>query len=66
MVDNKTVVPQEILQEAERIQQKLKYPNPQLTVNLPLLPIYLGEIHPLNPINKVLPDLNIIKVLNHV
>lgn len=63
---DKTLVPQELLQEAERIQHELKYHNPQLSINLPLLPIYLGEIFPLNPVNRVLPNLNIIKILNHV
>ena len=63
---NNVLVPQEIIQEAQRIQYSLRNPNPHVSVNLPILPIYLGEISPLNPINKMLPDLEIISILNYV
>lgn len=65
MDQNNSLIPPEILKQAEIIQDRLKNPNPHLTLNLPLLPIYLGEIYPLNPVNKVLPELNLIKILNH-
>ena len=63
--DDIILVSQEIIQEAERIQQAFRNPNPHLTFNLPMLPIYLGEISPLNPVNTILQDLHLMKVLNH-
>lgn len=65
MKSESAVIPRQLINEAQRVQNSLRHPNPHLTVNLPLLPVYLGEIFPLHPVNKVLPELNIIKVLNH-
>jgi hypothetical protein len=65
-MENNAIVPQELIREAHQIQHSMRNPNPHFSINLPLLPIYLGEIFPLNPVNKVLPQLNIIKILNYV
>ena len=63
---NTALIPPEMLKQAEQIQHTLSHPNPHLTVNMPILPIYLGTIFPLHPLNKVLKDLNLINVLNYV
>ena len=60
------LIPQELIKQAERIQYALSHPNPQFSYNLPMLPIYLGTISPLNPLNKILKDLELTKVLNYI
>lgn len=64
-METTTLIPKELLEQAERIQYSLSHPDPQLSVNMPILPIYLGTIYPLHPLNKILRDLNLFKVLNY-
>lgn len=56
----------EMMKQAQIIQEKLLNPNPHISMNLPLLPSYLGEIFPFHPLNKILNDLHLVKVLNHI
>ena len=66
-MDNQhALIPQVLIKQAERIQYELSHPNPQYSVNLPMLPIYLGTISPLNPLNKILRDLESFKILNYI
>ena len=66
MENQNALIPQELIKQAERIQHDLKHPNPQYSVNLPMLPVYLGTISPLHPLNKILNDLESVKILNHI
>jgi len=69
MVDNMestSLLPPELLKQAEQIQYNLSHPNPHYSVNAPMLPMYLGTIFPLHPLNKILRDLNLVKILNSV
>lgn len=65
-MESKALIPPELLKQAEQIQHALSHPNPQLSVNMPMLPVYLGTIFPLHPLNKVLKELNVVQVLNYV
>lgn len=65
-MESTALIPQELIKQAERIQYELSHPNPQYSVNMPMLPVYLGTIFPLHPLNKILNDLDLVKVLNHI
>ena len=65
-MESTAIIPQELIKQAERIQYELSHPNPQFSSNLPMLPIYLGTIFPLHPLNKILTELNLVKILNYI
>ena len=65
-MESTALIPQELIKEAEQIQFSLTHPNPQYSVNMPILPLYLGMIFPFHPLNNILKDLNLVKILNHV
>ncbi len=65
-MESTSLVPNELIKRAEQIQYELSHPNPQISVNMPILPVYLGTIFPLHPLNNILNDLNLVKVLNYI
>ena len=65
-MENTALISKEFLDQAERILNSLSYPIPQFSVNMHILPVYLGTIFPFHPLTKILKDLNLIKVLNYV
>ncbi len=66
MEQQNALIPPQLLKQAEQIQHSLSHPNPQYSYNMPMLPVYLGTIFPLHPLNKILNDLESTKVLNHI
>jgi len=66
MENQNALIPQELIKQAEQIQYNLSHPNPQYSYNMPMLPVYLGEISPLNPLNKILKELESTKILNYI
>ena len=65
-MESTALIPKELMKKAEEIQYSLAHPNPNYSVNMPILPVYLGKIFPLHPLNKILGNLEIVKVLNYI
>jgi len=66
LMESTALLSPDLLKQAEQIQYSLAHPNPQYSINLPILPVYLGTIFPLHPLNGILNELNLVKVLNHI